>query len=91
MVKLLARTELHAVACGPTIKLCLCPAAEAKQLGSELFHEVHQAGNAGFLCFIGTAERHAGDMNMQPTGACAVAAVTELLSLMQDILPRHII
>ena len=89
MVQLFARAELHAVAGCPTIKLRLSPPAEPQQLRPELFDEVYQPRDTGFLCFVSTAERHARNMNVQPTGACAVAAVAEMFGLVQDILPRH--
>ena len=91
MLKLMSGRALHAVAGGPAVGRGLWRPAEPQQLRRELFDEVHQPGDAGFLRFISTAERHAGYMNMQATSARAVTEVTELLRLVHNVCPRAVI
>ncbi len=52
VVHLLGRGEADTIPCRPAVHLGLRAAAEPQQLRPELFDEVKQAGNRGFLLFI---------------------------------------
>ena len=91
VVHLLGRRKTDTVSSRPAVHLGLRAAAEPQQLRPELFDEVKQAGNRGFLLFISTAECQAGDMYMQSAGSCCMAEIAHALRLAKNLRPRHFV
>ena len=88
---LFGRREADTIPCRPAVHLGLRAAAEPQQLRPELFDEVKQAGNRGFLLFISTAECQAGDVNVQAASSCRMAEIAHALRLAEDFRPRHFV
>ena len=91
VVHLLGRRKTDTVSSRPAVHLGLRAAAEPQQLRPELFDEVKQAGNRGFLLFISTAECQAGDVNVQAASSCRMAEIAHALRLAEDFRPRHFV
>ena len=91
MTYLLGRGEADTVPRRPAVHLALRTAAESKQLCPELFHEVEQTGNRGFLLLVSTAKRQAGDMNVKSTSSGGMAQISHALRFTEYLFPRHFV
>ena len=91
VVHLLGRREPDTVSSRPTVHLGLGAAAEPQQFRPEFLYKVQQASNRGFLLFVSTAKRQAGDVNMKAASSCRVAEITHALRLTKDFRPRHFV
>ena len=91
MAHLVGRRELHAVPRRPAVHLGLRAAAEPQKFRPELFDEIEQSRNRGFLLLISTTERQARDMHVQSASPGGVAEVVEFLRFTKHRRPRHFV